>query len=410
MKRGILIVGTYPPPFGGVPRHIEYLVPLLVERGWDVHVLSPGRTGTTRGPGYTIHKPPRVKKALVLARSRLEMGRGALGVLPSLRRDSLRAWLEYMAMTAVGARSVREHDIRVVTAYNLIYGCPVGALLARRFGIPLVVNNLGEAYSNPGFFARHPEVLDLVVSTGVRFLAPSRHCARSWERLGPSPEVEVVHHGIDVKTFHPSVSGERVRAELGLDPGDRVVLFVGRMVADMGLHTVLRAIPALAELHPCARFVVAGAPGALTAEARRLEAALPGRVFVRENVPLDVLPAFYAAADVVAAPTLGDRACGSLAAAEAMATGKPVVATRVGGVPEFVRDGETGILVAPDDPAACGAALAALLGDPELARRMGEAGRRRVEALWDRDRTNARYEEIFRGLAGRRVEPSPVVR
>jgi glycosyltransferase involved in cell wall biosynthesis len=86
---------------------------------------------------------------------------------------------------------------------------------------------------------------------------------------------------------------------------------------------------------------------------------------------------------------------------EAMATGKPVVASAVGGIPELVRNGETGLLVSPRDPAALGHGLVYMLEDEAAGARMGRAGRRVVEDGFDQDRTNDTIELLFRELAAR---------
>ena len=117
------------------------------------------------------------------------------------------------------------------------------------------------------------------------------------------------------------------------------------------------------------------------------------------DVPEDDLPQFYAAATVVVAPTLGARACGSLAAAEAMASGKPIVAARIGGIPEYVAEGETGLLVAPGDSGALVGAVLELLATPERMARFGMAGRQRVARLFDSECTNDQLECLFREVA-----------
>ena len=67
MAKSILIIGNYPPPFGGVPRHIEYLAPFLVKRGWKVHILSGGSTGTENKEGFTVYKPTKEEKLKAIA-------------------------------------------------------------------------------------------------------------------------------------------------------------------------------------------------------------------------------------------------------------------------------------------------------------------------------------------------------
>jgi glycosyltransferase involved in cell wall biosynthesis len=86
---------------------------------------------------------------------------------------------------------------------------------------------------------------------------------------------------------------------------------------------------------------------------------------------------------------------------EAMAAGVPVVATAVGGVPELVREGETGLLVPPRDPGALAAALGTLAADPELRRRLGEAGRRRVETEFSLDAFRRAHLDVYRAALRR---------
>ncbi len=397
-RRGVLIIGTYPPPFGGVPRHIEYLVPSLAARGWDVHVLSSGRSGAVRGPGYTVHRPGVAAKLLALGRHGLPGREVRRSGIDSIRRESPRTWLNYMTALAVGRRIVERGRIEVISAYNLVYGGPVGAILSREYGIPLVVNNLGEIYSDPGFFARHERLVEYVCAAGSRFVSCSRHCADSYRALGRDPGVEVIPFGIDVGEFAGGERGEGLRAELGLGRADRLVVYVGRMVRDMGLHTVLEAVPRLLASDPTLRFLLAGNPGELTPDAHALAAAHPGAVFVMPGVPLERLPEVYAAATLFLAPTLSRRACSSLAAAEAMASGKPVVASGVGGIPELVVDGATGLVVPPDDPGALAAAVLELVADPARMRELGAAGRERARGDWDQATTNARIDALLRSL------------
>ena len=126
----------------------------------------------------------------------------------------------------------------------------------------------------------------------------------------------------------------------------------------------------------------------------------PGRISVAIDVPEGELGGFFTAATVVVAPTIGARACGSLAAAEAMAAGKPVVATRIGGIPEYVSDGVTGLLIPPGDSGALVDAVVSLLDDSARSAEFGRRGRERVAELFDARRTSAAIEKLFREVAG----------
>jgi glycosyltransferase involved in cell wall biosynthesis len=108
------------------------------------------------------------------------------------------------------------------------------------------------------------------------------------------------------------------------------------------------------------------------------------------------LPAEYEDADVFVFPSVWDEPFG-IPVAEAMAAGLPVVASRVGGIPEIVADGETGMLVEPDDASALAAALEQLVNDAELRARLGEAGRLRAAERFSWDRAAAAYRALFAG-------------
>lgn len=397
--RGLLLIGNFPPPFGGVPKHLEDLVPHLVRQGWDVHVLSGGRSGIQRGQGFTVYRDTRsrVRRGVDVARFlawRAISGRPR-GTLEAVHLVSWRARPSLMARVELASRIVKRHDIAVISAYNLLHGVPVGLVVAELFGIPLVVTNLGEIYSHRHEIARHLPLLRHVVARAARLTAPTVHCAESYREVGIDAPVRVIHHGVDTSRFSTGASGAEIRRRYGIAPDVPLVLFVGRLIAEMGLHTLLAAIPLVLASQSRTRFLIAGASGALAAGAQAAATRWPINVNVAVDVPPDDLPHFYAAATLLVAPTQGDRACGSLAAAEAMAQGKPVLATRVGGIPEFVSDGETGVLIAPDDPAALATSIVQLLNDPQRLATMGARGRVRVMKLFDAAKTNDQIEQLF---------------
>ncbi|MFH1884900.1 MAG: glycosyltransferase family 4 protein [Planctomycetota bacterium] len=393
-KKSVLLIGNYPPPFGGVPRHIEYLVPDLVAGGYEVHVLSGGHTGIEKRPGYTVYKFNRQDRFRALLKD---------------WNKNLYVWQRYfqtfgwsfhqvsyfLSLISLGRQIIRQYDVSIIKAYNLSSYAPIGAVLSSELNLPLVVSNFGEYYSNPEFFRKHIALVQFVAKQATRRLSMTQHCAAIYKKFGVDLPCEIVHYGIDLKLFEPRNTGHALLQELGIKPEEKMILFLARMTREMGLDVFIAAVKNLLRQSPGLKIIIGGKPEELLGKALKLQAEYPGNVFVRPNIPNADLPHYYGAATVVAVPTLGDRAGGSLSAAEASATAKPVVASRVGGVPEFVVDGQTGLLVPPGDPDALAAALWQVCSDENLAHQMGSAGRAFAESNFDKAHTNKRILEIF---------------
>jgi phosphatidyl-myo-inositol dimannoside synthase len=215
-------------------------------------------------------------------------------------------------------------------------------------------------------------------------------------------DVRVVPPGTTPSHFRPGIDPRPVRERYGLDGGPWL-LTVSRLDTHKGIDTVIRALPAVRAAFPAARYAVAGV-GARRPEFERLAHALglSDAVKFLGFVGDDQLPALYNAADLyVGASRRYDLLAEGfgIALVEASACGLAVVGGRSGGVPDAVRDGETGILVDPDDPAAVAAGIGRLLTDAAARRRMGDAGRRAVETYYNWDRVAAdliRIDDEFR--------------
>ncbi len=190
---------------------------------------------------------------------------------------------------------------------------------------------------------------------------------------------------MDVDAFNPSVSGSAIRAgfRMAVRP---VIVSLSSLVPRKGQDTLIRALPAVRrEIPDAALLLVGGGPYKSTLESLAAPLGLADDVVITGSVPWPDLPAHYAAGDVFAMPCRTRR--GGLDVEglgivylEASATGLPVIGGNSGGAPDAVLEGETGYVVR--DPSAVANRLIELLGDPGLARRMGEAGRKWVESDW----------------------------
>lgn len=211
--------------------------------------------------------------------------------------------------------------------------------------------------------------------------------------------------GVDAATFHPDRrgAGEEVRRRHGL--GDRrVIVCVSRLMPRKGQDSLIRALPRIrARAGPdVALLIVGGGPYRKKLAQLVTEQGLDEHVVLTGGVEWSELPAHYAAGSVFAMPSR-TRQRGwdveglGIVYLEASATGLPVVSGDSGGAPDAVREGETGFVVGGRDQDALVERVCRLLADPELSRRMGQAGRAWVEAEWGWDRSAQRLRSMLAG-------------
>ncbi len=219
--------------------------------------------------------------------------------------------------------------------------------------------------------------------------------------VSPERLQTVLPHGVDLEAFKPNVDARQTRRELGLSESDRVVVVVSRLVPGKGHDDLLRAAPQVLQRVPNARFVIVGdcppgQTGGITDDLKHLAKELHLTGAVVFTGWRDDIPAMMQMADVVALPSHSEGLGRVLL--EAMAFGKPTVGTRVGGIPNVIVNGETGLLVSPKDPPALAEALLQLLCDSSKAQQMGQAGRRRVEEVFEMRCLARRWEAFYEGL------------
>ena len=241
----------------------------------------------------------------------------------------------------------------------------------------------------------------IAVSHGMR-----RDVLAAYPAVDPA-RIHVVHNGIDTELFAPRPDASIV-SDLGLDAERPFALFVGRITRQKGVLHLLRAAGALprdAQLVLCASAADEPTIASEMAEAvTALKATHPGVVWLDRQLPRNELIALLSTATVFVCPSVYEPL--GIVNLEAMACATAVVASAVGGIPEVVADGETGVLVPYDagDPAAFEAGLAhavgALLADPERVRQLGEAGRERAIAEFGWPEIARRTAQIYKAVSG----------
>jgi glycosyltransferase involved in cell wall biosynthesis len=222
-----------------------------------------------------------------------------------------------------------------------------------------------------------------------------------------------VFPGVDVEKIADGTSRPR-------DYRRSRVVFVGRVSPEKGLHVLIEAFERVLNKHPESHLEIIGGEfvtpleftvgvsddpmvrglsrfyrGSYLQSLRdQVKGKLKERVTFLSYLPRAKMIEHVRQGDLFVQPSIGSEMFG-MAVAEAMAAGIPVVATRICGLPELVADGETGLLVGPDDPEALAGAIIHLLDDAHLSEQMGRAGRARVERLFSWDKTVAALEHVY---------------
>jgi glycosyltransferase involved in cell wall biosynthesis len=275
--------------------------------------------------------------------------------LPPLRPWSLRAaWRSLRALRSLLVAA----DVRLVHTHGS-RGTLYAGLAARRPRVPVIWH--------VRIADRDPWLDGLLLRLSTRVIAISKAVESRFDGRCQADKVCVVYNGVDPAYWAPP----EPRARTGAPP---TVLCVGRLSPEKGQATLLQAVPLVRRQVPSARFLFVGADVAGEAERLRGVAEILGvrdAVEFRRWMP-DPRPAF-GEADLIAVPSRSEGFGRVLVEAAFLAI--PAVASRVGGIPEVVVDGQTGLLVPPDDPAALAHALATLLRDPDLRHAMGQAAR-----------------------------------
>lgn len=352
------------PSTGGIRRHVAHLAAGLEQRGWDVEVAGPAGVLEGLAPLHHVVDVPAGTDLPALVRSRRGLRRAAVDV-DVVHAHGLKAgWL---------AVSLRPRPPVVVTVHNLVLAEVVGRAAP---GLRVVEAAL-------------PARADVLI-------AVSDEIARRFTGASGAGRIEVVAPA----SPPPRAERERaqVRAELGVDEGQHLIVSAGRLHAQKGFDLLLEAMAELHRHRPQARLAIVG-EGPAEAGLRRQVATLGLDDLVVLAGPRAHALDELAAADVV---VLASRWEGwPLVVAEAVALGTPVVATAVGGVPDVVVDGLTGRLVPPGVPAALARAIEATLADPLTARRRADAARRRLEQRYPPEGLIAAVEAAY-GVARER--------
>jgi phosphatidyl-myo-inositol dimannoside synthase len=400
------ITSSYP-RFEGDPTapFIESITESLAEAGHTMHMLLPANREWARpATEGRIHFHP-YRYSPVESWTPWGYSESLAGGVRIKRPLYALAPLVVAGALRASRRVMADERFDLVHAHWVIPNGPLGALIGRRGRLPLVLSLHGSDMAVSERSRPIGRAARWCFERAASVTAPSEDLLDRARRLGARGILEHVPYGVDADSFAADPSaGERARARLGLAPDETVVVAVGRFVRVKGFEYLIDAYARARADAPNLRLVLVG-DGDIREELEGRARMSPdgGDIVFTGMVPPSDVAASLAAADIVAVPSV--RHAGFVdglpnVALEAMAAGKPLVATSVGGLPQLVHAGETGLLVEEKDSEALAGALVTLAGDPALRARMGEAARSvvRDSLTWTAlaERLTSVYERVVR--------------
>src|SRR5438552_5060614 len=345
----LLLIGPLPPPLGGVQLIVDMQLRSSLAQEFDVHPVNTSK----RELRWAVENPPR-KTPLYFARDCRRLLRMLVRVRPDAAlvhaTSSLSILRDWMFMA-----TARLFGAKVMCHYH-------GTLHAR---FPSGETRIGRAVGRLLMSAAHRVIV----------LSPTyqREMGKAWKR----DDLVWVSNVADVALFRNMPANTPAP---WLAPGDRAVLFVGRLSAPKGIYDLFDAIPRVIKRHPEARFVLVGVAEreamepVVRAEAERR--GIGARVTFLGPLEGRDKAAAFVTSKMIVVPSWTEAF--PLVIPEAMAAGLPVIAAAVGAIPDFVQEGEDGFLVAPRNPTELADRICLLLGDEELRRRISERVRERA--------------------------------
>ncbi|MDO8870530.1 MAG: glycosyltransferase family 4 protein [Methanobacteriaceae archaeon] len=344
----IAMVGHFPPHIGGISSYVYLLSKKLIENGDEVFVITYPHENVQSLEGIHVES----------------------ATAPNIK--GLRGMIFSLTGTIKLIQMVRENDINLIHAHYLSPPGLIGLMTSMITGVPFCVTLHGSDVFLLSSNRILRPIFKLILNHALGVFVVSEAVKDKVLELEiPNLErkIKITWNGVDTHRFNPQNKG-KLRKELGIEDDEQIILFVGNLVAQKGVKHLLRAKKLMEE--PSKLVIVGGGP--LLQEFKGM-AEYEGLKSIIFTGPRSDVEELIPDADVIVMPSINESF--GIALLEGMASGKPVVATNVGGIPELVNE-DVGILVEPKDPVALAEALDKLLKDPHMREKMGKMAQKRA--------------------------------
>lgn len=385
--RVVLLSWEYPPRIiGGLGRHVYHLATSMAEQGVEVHVVTkdhPGAPDYEESGGVKIHR--------------------VVNYPPDIAQEEWVPWtLQFnVALLEKAVALINElKRVNVIHAHDWLVA-HAAASLKHAYRIPLVATIHATEYGrHQGHLPGPMNKLIHQIEWWLTFESSRTICCSQYmmEQITdifelPHDKVEVIPNGIDHESFKRDVSVDLYRKKY-VPAGDKLVFFVGRLVYEKGVQTVIEAMPLILKRIPNVTFVVAGSGPHLN-ELKSLagDFGLSDKVRFTGHMDTDGLCAFYKSADLTVVPSLYEPF--GMVVLESMAMGTPTIVADTGGLSEIVVHEETGLKFEPGNPDSLADAMLRVLEDAGLSRRITEDAKAYMGETYNWDRIARQTLDVY---------------
>lgn len=371
----------YLPNVGGVAAHVHQLTQALARAGHEVAVV---KSDWGRGPDEVKAVGPVEAHYIYCGTPRI---------------PKLSVWLRARKAARYMRGLHRERRFDVLHWHHFYMGCLETRSCCK--DIPRVFTNHSSMFLD-AYYARELRKLRFYLGHADWIIAPSHELVEASHFLLGPERCSYIPNAVDPEQFSPALASAEVRRRFGIPENAPLVVTARRLVPKCGVIYLAQAAERILSEAPQTRILIVGdGPERPGVEAEIDKPACRGKVVLAGSLPNTEMPAILASSDVAALPSLLEAT--SIFGLEAMACECAIVGTRVGGIPEIVDEGRTGLLIPPREPAAMAEAVVSLVRDPGRLEAFKKAGRQRVldHFTWDRvaEQTAEVYERARTRLA-----------
>jgi len=390
------VTPEYFPISGGTGAYVYYLSHSLQKLGYEVHVVARYSENQedvvngikvyyVRGVGNALTRYWRFARAASKKISELNKEKGF---------DIIHANLPLVPSFAIPKNSARALVCAVHSTWK-------GEAIVTRRDNPKELNPNEKAMLRFNYLLRSYE--KKLMKRSDALIAVSKYTVNELTDLyGIKREkIHVIYNGVDIDKFKPRPNKTELRQQFGLAEDKKIVLFVGRLYHRKGLEVLLQAVPQVLSEFGDTQFAISGTGYKKKEENLKSlakELNIEGQVKFLGYVPDEKLPYLYAASDIFVLPAIYENF--PFAILEAQASALPVISTKVGGIPEFLNNGQNGFLIDPGDVTQLSQNLLTLLQNQKLAEDMGKTGRALIEEKFSWQLITGQVIDLYHKLLG----------